>query len=128
MASAAVLNLEEEFNPTDKAAGPCVMVVFGAAGDLTKRKLVPALFNLAKDRLLPDNFAMIGVSVDDLSGDSFRDEVTGFLDKEDKGSEAWHWFRERLDYERGDFGDENTYESLSKKLAEVDSRFGTEGN
>jgi len=128
MASAAVLNLEEEFNPSDKAAGPCVMVVFGAAGDLTKRKLVPALFNLAKDRLLPDSFAMVGVSVDDLSGDNFRDQVTQFLDKQDKGSEAWRWFTERLHYERGDFGDENTYDSLSKRLAGVDSRFGTEGN
>lgn len=74
MASAAAVNLEEEFNPTDKPAGPCVMVVFGAAGDLTRRKLVPALFNLAKDKLLQDNFAVVGVSVDDLSGDSFRKE------------------------------------------------------
>src|SRR5690348_17618315 len=96
MASAAAVNLEEEFNPTDKPAGPCVMVVFGAAGDLTKRKLVPALFNLAKDKLLPDNFALVGVSVDDLSGDSFRDEVTQFLDQEHKGGEAWRWFTKRL--------------------------------
>src|SRR5690349_2068975 len=128
MASAAVLNVEEEFNPTDKAAGPCVMGVFGAAGDLSKRKVVRALFNLAKDKLLPDNCALVGVSVDDLSGDSFRDPVTQFLDKEHKGGEAWRWFTERLHYERGDFGDETTYECLSKKLALVDSRFATEGN
>src|ERR1700736_2098587 len=49
MATAATANLEDEFNSTDKPAGPCVMVVFGAAGDLTKRKLIPALYNLAKE-------------------------------------------------------------------------------
>ncbi|PYY15499.1 MAG: glucose-6-phosphate dehydrogenase, partial [Acidobacteria bacterium] len=76
MATAAIANLEDEFTPTDKPAGPCVMVVFGAAGDLTKRKLIPALYNLAKDHLLPDNFAVVGVSFDDLSPDAFREEVT----------------------------------------------------
>ena len=128
MASAAVLNLEEEFNPTDKPAGPCVMVVFGAAGDLTKRKLIPALYNLAKDKLLPQNFAVVGVSVDELSGDAFREQVSQFLDKDNQGSDAWQWFAERLYYERGDFGNENTYECLSKKLADVDSQLGTGGN
>ena len=52
MATATTANREQE-TPTGKAAGPCVMVLFGAAGDLTKRKLVPALFNLAKAKLLP---------------------------------------------------------------------------
>ncbi len=128
MASAAIVNLEEEFNPTDKPAGPCVMVVFGAAGDLTKRKLVPALFNLAKDKLLSDNFAVVGVSVDELNGDAFRQQVTQFLDREDHGSDAWRWFCERLYYERGDFADENTYASLRQKLEQIDSQYGTEGN
>src|SRR5690349_8554529 len=128
MASAAVVNLEEEFNPTDKPAGPCVMVVFGAAGDLTKRKLIPALFNLAKEKLLPDNFAVVGVSVDELNGDAFRQEVTRFLDKEDDSSDAWQWFCERLYYERGDFADENTYACLSQRLDKVNSQYGTEGN
>src|SRR5690348_4019631 len=120
MASAAAVNLEEEFNPTDKPAGPCVMVVFGAGGDLTKRKLIPALFNLAKDKLLPDNFAVVGVSVDELSGDDFRQQVTQFVDKKDHDSGAWSWFRERLHYERGDFADENTYICLAKRLDQVD--------
>jgi glucose-6-phosphate 1-dehydrogenase len=128
MASAAVVNLEEEFNPTDKPAGPCVMVIFGAAGDLTKRKLVPALFNLAKDKLLPDNFAVVGISVDELSGDTFRQQVTQFIDQGDSCGGARHWFCERLYYERGDFADENTYASLSKRLDEIDSQYRTEGN
>ena len=128
MAIAAVAHLEEEFHSTDKPAGPCVMVVFGAAGDLTKRKLVPALYNLAKDHLLAENFAVVGVSVDDLSEGVFQQQTTQFLDKEDHSSDAWRWFNERLQYERGDFGDENTYSSLQKRLNNVDIQFGTGSN
>ena len=72
-------NLENDLGFAEKAAGPCVFVLFGAAGDLTKRKLVPALFNLGKAKLLPENFAVIGVSVDDLSLEDFRSQVTSFL-------------------------------------------------
>jgi len=128
MASAAIANLEDEFHATDKPAGNCVVVVFGAAGDLTRRKLVPALYNLDKEKLLSPNFAVVGVSVDDLNGDSFREQVTGFLDKEDHGSDSWHWFNERLHYERGDFSNDETYLSLSRCLSSVDEKFGTEGN
>lgn len=128
MASAVIANLEDEFNATDKPAGACVIVVFGAAGDLTKRKLVPALYNLAKDKLLSSNFAVVGVSVDDLSDDAFREQVTQFLDKEDHGSDSWHWFNERLHYERGDFSSDGIYLSLAKRLCDIDAKFGTEGN
>ena len=86
-----------------KAAGPCVFVLFGAAGDLTKRKLVPALFNLVRAKLLPNDFALVGVSVDDLSLDAFRDQVSQFLPTDD--TESRNWLRDRLLYERGDFGD-----------------------
>src|SRR5690348_3962451 len=128
MATAAIANLEDEFNPTDKPAGPCVMVVFGAAGDLTKRKLVPALYNLAKDNLLPANFAVIGISFDDLSPEAFREQATQFLDKEDHTCEEWRWFNERLYYERGDFANDDTYLWLSKRLCEIDTGCGTQGN
>ena len=121
-------NREQETQPTGKAAGPCVMVLFGAAGDLTKRKLVPALFNLAKAKLLPRNFAVLGVSVDDLSLEQFRSQVTGFLPSEDHGIEAWEWFTERLYYERADFADPNTYSTLVDRLADIDRGRHTEGN
>src|SRR4029077_11625600 len=126
MATAAIANLEDEFNPTDKPAGPCVMVVFGAAGDLTQRKLVPALYNLAKDNLLPANFAVVGVSFDDLSPDAFREQVTQFLDKEDHTTEAWRCFNERLYYERGDFASDDTYLCLAKQLGEIDKHCETQ--
>ena len=51
---------------------PCIMVIFGAAGDLTKRKLIPALYNLKKSNLLSDNFAVIGVARAEMSDDEFR--------------------------------------------------------
>ena len=109
MASSATVNRESKAEPVEKAAGPCAMVVFGAAGDLTKRKLVPALFNLAKAKLLPKDFAFVGVSVDELSLEEFRSRAIGFLPAEDRGSEAWTWFTQRLHYERGDFADPKTY-------------------
>src|SRR5258708_8608021 len=78
MATATTANLGSAFEQTGKPAGACVMVLFGAAGDLTKRKLIPALFNLVKANLLPKDFAVLGVSVDDLTLEQFRTQVTGF--------------------------------------------------
>src|SRR6478736_7847174 len=93
-----------------KVAGPCVFVLFGAAGDLTKRKLIPALFNLVHAKLLPDTFAVMGVSVDDLDAEGFRKQVSEFLPTNDAAALAW--LRSRLFYERGDFGDPNTFLKL----------------
>ncbi|HTC35402.1 MAG TPA: glucose-6-phosphate dehydrogenase, partial [Bryobacteraceae bacterium] len=109
-----------------KAAGPCVFVLFGAAGDLTKRKLIPSLFNLVKAKLLPEDFAVIGVSVDDLSVDAFRDQVSEFLPTDD--SEGRDWLRKRLFYQRGDFGDPNTFARLREQLAKIDVEWHTQGN
>ena len=72
-----------------QVAGPCVFVLFGAAGDLTKRKLIPALFNLVRAKLLPDTFAVMGVSVDDLDAEGFRKQVSEFLPAHD--GEAYEW-------------------------------------
>src|SRR6266852_6770120 len=128
MATAAPVNRQAEQEQIGKAAGPCVMVLSGASGDLTKRKLVPALFNLAKAKLLPGNFAVVGVSFDDLSPEKFRDQVTGFLQAEDRGTEAWEWFTQRLYYQRGDFADPATYSTLTAGLTEVDRQHSTEAN
>ncbi len=119
---------ENDLGFAERAAGPCVFVLFGAAGDLTKRKLAPALFNLGKAKLLPDNFAVIGVSVDDLSLEDFRHRVTSFLPAETESAEALEWFRKRLFYERGDFADPNTIAKLRERLAAVDAELHTEGN
>jgi glucose-6-phosphate 1-dehydrogenase len=128
MATTGAFQLEDEFEVADKPAGPCVMVVFGAAGDLTRRKLVPALYNLAKEKLLPQNFAVLGVSVDELNTEQFREQVTQFLHDKDHSTEAWEWFTERLNYLQGDFGDPNTYTQLAARLSELDRVHATEGN
>jgi glucose-6-phosphate 1-dehydrogenase len=128
MATAETANLGSEPDQTGKAAGACAMVLFGAAGDLTKRKLVPALFNLAKANLLPQDFAVLGVSVDDLTLEQFRTQVTGFLSAGDRGTEAWEWFTERLFYQRGEFADPNTYSTLASRLSDLDRERRTAGN
>ena len=109
-----------------KAAGPCVFVLFGASGDLTKRKLIPALFNLVQAKLLPEDFAIMGVAVDDLAVDKFRDQVSEFLPASDL--QARSWLRERLFYERGDFGDAATFLRLRDRLAQIDHDRHTQGN
>ncbi len=128
MANTAVASALNEHEEPGKAAGPCVMVLFGAAGDLTKRKLVPALFNLVKAKLLPKDFAVVGVSVDDLSLEQFRNQITGFLHSEDRGTEAWEWFTQRLYYQRGDFADSETYLTLGNRLSDLNRERQTQGN
>src|ERR1700745_4066738 len=103
MGATTQTNLENALGYAERAAGPCVFVLFGAAGDLTKRKLAPALFNLGKAGLLPGNFAVIGVSVDDLRLEDFRNEVTSFLPVGSDSADDLEQFRKRLFYERGDF-------------------------
>jgi glucose-6-phosphate 1-dehydrogenase len=114
--------------PFGKAAGPCSLVLFGAAGDLTKRKLVPALFNLLKAALLPENFAVMGISVDDLTLEQFRSQVTSFLPAADRGGAAAKQFSERLYYLRGDFADAKTYSALTDRLKDLDQERNTDGN
>jgi glucose-6-phosphate 1-dehydrogenase len=109
-----------------KVAGPCVFVLFGAAGDLTKRKLIPALYNLVSAKLLPDTFAIMGVSVDDLDVEAFRKQVSEFLPAHDGA--VYDWLRSRLFYERGDFGDPNLFARLRDRLAAIDTESRTEGN
>jgi glucose-6-phosphate 1-dehydrogenase len=104
------------------------MVLFGASGDLTKRKLIPALFNLVKASLLPKNFVILGVAFDQLSEEDFRAQVSSFLPAEDRGTEAWNWFQQRLCYQVGSFGDAGMYTSLGTRLAELEAQFHPEGN
>src|ERR1700730_8935287 len=128
MAATTQLGTGSDVEYAGKSAGPGVFVLFGAAGDLTKRKLVPALLNLVRAKLLPDNFAVLGVSVDDLSLEEFRNQITEFLQGKDTQGEDLDWFRERLFYERGDFADANTFLKLRERLNAVDLERHTDGN
>ena len=89
-----------------RKADPCVMVIFGATGDLTKRKLIPALCNLVAAKLLPAQFAVIGVAIDDLTTETFRAQLTDEIKKFAScpiTTELWDWFRKRLYFVRGNF-------------------------
>src|SRR5919201_1256740 len=129
MVSASALTQAEQLqSPLTKAAARCVLVLFGASGDLTKRKLVPALFNLAKAKLLPDNFAVLGIAFDQLSVEQFRERVTLFLPASDKDTDILRSFKERLYYQQADFGNPEMYPALQSRLDELDKQYGTEGN
>ncbi len=91
-----------------KTADPCVMVIFGATGDLTKRKLFPALYNLAMDDFLPHGFAVIGVGRQEMTSEEFRSHMVAslreFVGKPDE--KILKWFEERTYYTGGDFDDD----------------------
>jgi glucose-6-phosphate 1-dehydrogenase len=119
--------------PYSAPAGPCTLVIFGASGDLTKRKLFPALYNLAANKLLPENFAIVGVARRDKSDEDFRKEMTEAIKefatrKVDDGDEVWNWFLERTYYLSGSFEEQSTYEHLKSELAELDKKHNTAGN
>jgi glucose-6-phosphate 1-dehydrogenase len=85
-------------------ADPCVMVIFGASGDLTKRKLIPALYNLAKDRLLSRQFAVVGFATRDLDSETFRGQLGEALHhfvNGDIDAEIWEWLARRIHFVRG---------------------------
>lgn len=112
-------------------ADPCVMAIFGASGDLTKRKLLPALYNLAHAGLLSKQFAIIGVSRRPMSDDDFRNKLSQEIKEFIPGtldSDLWQWFLRRLHYLPGDVGDAGTYRLLKDRLAELDKEHGTRGN
>src|ERR1700677_4220269 len=110
---------------------PCVMVIFGASGDLTKRKLVPALYNLAKDNLLSKEFALVGFARNELTSEQFRDEIgkeIGEFATTAIDPDLWHWFSSRIYYLSGDFSDPKVYQALSALLEQIDKEHGTRGN
>jgi glucose-6-phosphate 1-dehydrogenase len=117
--------------PPDAIHDPCIMVIFGATGDLTKRKLIPALYNLAKSKLLPPNFAIIGFAYDDLTTEVFREQLSENIKEFATGSvkmEVWNWFLERTYYVQGDFQNPAAYEKLKEQLLEVGDKHKIPGN
>jgi glucose-6-phosphate 1-dehydrogenase len=117
-----------DVNPT---AAPCVMVIFGATGDLTKRKLIPALCNLAKEDLLPKQFAIVGFAGNDYDTASFRKMLTEAVPNYAPvpiPAEQWNWFLERIYYVKGDFGDAEAFKRLQKQIEEADKLHNTQGN
>jgi glucose-6-phosphate 1-dehydrogenase len=119
-------------------APACAMVIFGAAGDLTKRLVVPALYNLVHAKRLPNGFRLVGV---DLAAQTIDDWCKGLSDtmQEFVGKDgefeidqldqaAWRWLAERMSYLQGDLNDPGTYDRIGKHLDQLDKTAGTAGN
>src|SRR5919109_1331666 len=117
--------------PVGRPGDPCVMVIFGASGDLTKRKLIPALYNLAKENLLSRNFAVVGIARRPMTNESFREKLTEDMNEFATGPvdpDLWAWFVQRIYYLPGDGQDPETYKRLKELLTQIDKEHGTPGN
>src|SRR3954469_25261507 len=110
---------------------PCSIVIFGATGDLTHRKLVPALYNLAANGELPPGVVIVAFARRDKNDDEFRrdlEQSTRKYSRQPVRDEIWNAFAQSIFYHRSEFGDEPGYERLAKRLEELDKTHGTRGN
>ena len=122
----------EESTRVRKIADPCVMVIFGATGDLTGRKLLPALYNLAREGLLPGHFACVGFARREKTNDAFRKEMLDAINKYSRtkpvDNEIWQSFKEQIFYHQSEFDHDQGYDELARLAQRLDAQFGTKGN
>jgi glucose-6-phosphate 1-dehydrogenase len=115
-----------------RAAEPCAVVIFGASGDLAKRKLIPALYRLVQERLLPAEFAIVGLGRTPMSDEEFRDKmkssVAEFSESKTVDEEVWRSFAQGIRYLPSNIGNADDYQKLGELLGEVDRERGTHGN
>jgi glucose-6-phosphate 1-dehydrogenase len=120
-------------------APPCAMVIFGASGDLTKRLVVPALYNLVNAKRLPEGFRLVGVSLSAKSTEEWRNGLLDMMEEfvargggefeaDHVDETAWRWLGDRMSYLQGDLNDPATYRRLGEHLAGLDKTAGTAGN
>jgi len=111
---------------------PAAVVIFGASGDLTHRKLMPALYNLALQQLLPPEMAIVGVARTAWTDDEFRDEMRRAVSAHSRSGpvddDVWHGFARRLRYVPAGFDDPQAYDRLDGLLRELDAEMGTRRN
>jgi len=119
-------------NNNGKSPKPCVLVIFGATGDLTERKLFPALYNLAREGQLPAHFACVAFARRDKTNDQFRKEMYDAVSKYSRvkpiDEEVWGQFSQKIFYHRSEFDNDSGYLSLKGLLEQLDSQFATQGN
>jgi glucose-6-phosphate 1-dehydrogenase len=115
----------------ERTPEPLILVIFGASGDLTQRKLVPAMYQLKRERRLPPEITIVGVARRDWSHDYFREQMRQGIEEfsDGIGNEAlWKDFAEGLYYCSGNMDDSESYQKLKALLEELDGRRGTRGN
>lgn len=124
--------LEEQLRSSVKVADPCILVIFGATGDLTARKLMPALYNLARDGQLPAHFVCVGFARREKSHEMFRKEMYDAVNKFSRvkpvDDNLWKTFSQQLFYHQSEFDDDAGYDKLHQVLKGFDITFGTKGN
>ena len=102
---------------------PTILVIFGASGDLTARKLAPAIFNLSKDNLLPENCHLIGVGRNPIEDDSFRSYLKDSLSKHsrrDISQEEWQKLESKIFFHSGAYDDLNAFSALETKILDLE--------
>ena len=113
------------------AAEPCLLVIFGASGDLTKRLLMPAFYNLVCDGLLSENFAIVGTAMDPLTTESFREkmsvDIKQFSTRAEWDQKKWDSLCSRLYYTPGKFDEDAAYARLAEIIKTLDSQYKTGG-
>ena len=116
----------------EATAEPCVVVIFGASGDLTGRKLVPALYRLTQERLIPAEFGIVGFSRSPMTHDAFREKMKSaietFSEAKRVDEEVWKSFAQGIFYTSGDINDPEAYRRMSELLDQIDRDRGTCSN
>jgi len=110
---------------------PCAFVIFGASGDLTQRKLIPALYALAYRRLLPEKFAVVGVARSEETDDDFRSRMENAVREHARDpfrQDVWDFLSSGMRYVATDFADEEGEDRIAQVLTELDEERGTAGN
>lgn len=122
----------EEPGQTSRTLDPCTLVIFGATGDLTARKLMPALYNLKRENQLPTNFACCGFARREKSDEVFRDEMKKAISAHSRvkpiEESLWNTFQKQLFYHCSEFDNDEGYEKFAKHLADIDAQLGTKAN
>lgn len=122
----------EEPGISSRFIDPCILVIFGATGDLTARKVMPAIYNLTRDGELPPQFACVGFARRDKTHEQFREEMHTAINAHSRvkpiDEALWKSFKEEIYYHKSEFNDEDGYKRLKQFLSELDTKLGTKGN
>ena len=131
MSDKQLLNPLREGLSSKAVPQPCAIVIFGATGDLTHRKLIPALYNIAADGEMPPAVAVIGFARRPKTDEEFRAEMaeaTRNFSRQTVRDEVWQHFAQSLFYHQSEFADEEGYRKLAERLDRLDQESGTRGN
>jgi glucose-6-phosphate 1-dehydrogenase len=110
-----------------RGAPPTVVVIFGASGDLTARKLVPAIFNLGVDNLLPGEFHLIGFGRKPIEDEAFREIMDQAIDEHSRrplNQEIWERVRQNMTYHAGGYDEPDTFVALAQKIDQIEAQLG----